>query len=149
VSNVGRHALRRLPLAPTRVGVTTAVAASAMGVMIAAVVAANCGGTRAVPAPVPKRAVTPVDTANAVPSVSDLGGLRGSGSLTRVPAPRGAVPLVLTAADHSDCPAAAAACVDLTRHITCDVLIDTGHGDPLVAGPQRELVGEVGAGRIA
>jgi lipoprotein-anchoring transpeptidase ErfK/SrfK len=33
-------------------------------------------------------------------------------------APKGAVSLVLTAADHKNCPAGAAACVDLARHIT-------------------------------
>ena len=34
------------------------------------------------------------------------------------PASRATMPLVLTAADHQDCPAAAATCVDLTRHMT-------------------------------
>jgi hypothetical protein len=117
--NVGRQLLRRQPPAPTRLGVTTGVAASmAVGVMVAAVIVTNSPGTGAVPAKGSKHAGPSIDKANMVPSVSGPGGLPGSGALTKAPPHRAAVSLVLTAADHSDCPASATACVDLTRHIT-------------------------------
>jgi lipoprotein-anchoring transpeptidase ErfK/SrfK len=45
-----------------------------------------------------------------------LGPLQGP--LQSAAARTAAVPLVLTAADHRQCPASATACVDLTRHIT-------------------------------
>jgi len=56
--------------------------------------------------------------ANAVPAVTGGGPggwlLGGIGASSR----RVNAPLVLTAADRHDCPTAATACVDLTRHIT-------------------------------
>ena len=103
---------------PARLGVTAAVAGLVgVTVMIVAVVAAR---SRSGPAPVPA-AVTPsptsstaVERANAVPSISSIS-RRGHSSAPGQQAP---VQLVLTAADHRDCPASATACVDLTRHIT-------------------------------
>jgi hypothetical protein len=119
MSTVGRHALRTRPLAKTRLGVTAAVAAVvAVGVMIAAVVANAGARPAAAPAKASPRAAVSTAKANAVPAVGGAGGLRGSGSVVPAPAHRAAVSLVLTAADHQDCPVTAAACVDLTRHIT-------------------------------
>jgi len=56
-------------------------------------------------APVSPAVVSPALVNTASPSVA-------------APAHRATMPLVLTAVDHQACPAAAAACVDLTRHIT-------------------------------
>lgn len=93
---------------PTRLGVTTVVAVLVtVAVMILAVVAASTRSTGG---------SVPVVQANAGPAVSELGrqGLTSSGSVAR----RAGVPLVLTSADHQDCPATATACVDLARRIT-------------------------------
>jgi L,D-transpeptidase catalytic domain len=123
MSNVGRHALRVQPLAPIRLAVTAAAVLIAVGAMIAAVVAATSAHTGAARpkgsprTPVPTSGVS-VARANAVPAVSGPRGLRGSGVQASLPAHRAAVSLVLTSADHHDCPATATACVDLTRHIT-------------------------------
>jgi hypothetical protein len=115
---------------PARLGVTAAVAAVlAVGAMIAAVVMTHEGARPARGGPAQTtaaqpsaRAATGTVTANAAPYVTGPGrqSVRGTG----FPAsPSGSVPglavsLVLTAADHRDCPAAATACVDLARHIT-------------------------------
>jgi lipoprotein-anchoring transpeptidase ErfK/SrfK len=103
----------------TRLDQTAAVAALvAVTAMIAAVAAAKSSG--AGPAPARQQAPAAVVTANAVPAITRP----GHGSVPRpvspaaAPVPRAAAPLALTAADHQDCPAAATACVDLTRHIT-------------------------------
>jgi lipoprotein-anchoring transpeptidase ErfK/SrfK len=104
---------------PTRLGVTAAVAALVgVTVMIAAVVVANSGAGPAAAMPSPAKASphssTAIEPANAVPSISQQGQQVHSNSpVHRVP-----VQLVLTAQDHANCPAAATACVDLTRHIS-------------------------------
>ena len=102
---------------PARLGVTAAVAVLvAIGAMIAAVVMTHPGArpargsARSTAAQASPRAAT----ANAVPSVTRL----GYRDRPAAPAPGAAVSLVLTTADHRDCPATASACVDLTRHIT-------------------------------
>jgi hypothetical protein len=61
--------------------------------------------------------------ANAVPALTGLGHapsaqVSPASPSVAAPAHRATMPLVLTAVDHQACPAAAAACVDLTRHIT-------------------------------
>jgi hypothetical protein len=140
MGNPGKHALTAPSLpsgkraerswdrlrSPSRLGVTAAAAALvALGAMIAAVVVVNsdarpAGGGSTGPVPAPAKAA-PSATANALPFMSRPGhqSVRGTGNATSLPAPAGgAVALVLTAADHRDCPAAVTACVDLTRHIT-------------------------------
>jgi L,D-transpeptidase catalytic domain len=108
MGGTGRHASRNRLRFPRRLGIT-AVAASLITVaaMIGAIVAASSGG----PAPVGRASSQQVDTripvANAVPVITKLG-----------PAAQPTAATLLTAADHQDCPAAAAACVDLARHIT-------------------------------
>ena len=101
---------------PTRLGVTAAVAGLVgVTVMIAAVVVSNSRSAPAAPVPSPAAASpgssTAIERANAVPSISQQG--HRNAPVQRVP-----VQLVLTAADHQNCPVSAAACVDLTRHIT-------------------------------
>ena len=98
----------------------TAAVATLVGVtgMIAAVIVANAGAGSSAPVPSPAKASpsssTAIERANAVPSISQHGQqAHGNTPVQHVP-----VQLVLTAADHQNCPAAATACVDLTRHIT-------------------------------
>jgi lipoprotein-anchoring transpeptidase ErfK/SrfK len=102
--------------------VTAAVAALVgVTVMVAAVAIANDGTGPAAPVPAPANASpsssTAIERANAVPSISQQG-QRGQQGHSSSPAQRVPVQLVLTAADHQNCPASATACVDLTRHIT-------------------------------
>jgi hypothetical protein len=122
MSGTGRHVLDRparfaagdravrardRPRFPTRLDVTTALAALVtISVMIAAVATENSAGTAAAPAR--DSPAVAVARANAVPAITR----------PRPASSPAASPLLLTAADHQDCPAAAAACVDLTRHIT-------------------------------
>jgi hypothetical protein len=99
---------------PTRLDVTAAAAAVvAVAAMIAAVVAAHSGSPGSSP-----RVSAEVARANAAPAITGRGrsGVLNAGVGTVASA--AAIPLVLTAVDHQDCPPAAAACVDLTRHIT-------------------------------
>ena len=133
MSGRGRHALRK-PASftagewewagrawdrlrfPTRLGVTAAAAAVvAVAAMIAAVVAAHSGSPASSP-----RVSAEVARANAAPAITGRGrsGVLNAGVGTVAPAGGAGIPLVLTAVDHQDCPPAAAACVDLSRHIT-------------------------------
>jgi hypothetical protein len=89
-------------------------------VAVIAIIAAVVAASPASPPAAKLRGVTlsgtgPVAKANAAPAI--VGGGRGPRRAVTSAGP-GAVPLVLTAADHRNCPAAAVACVDLTRHIT-------------------------------
>jgi hypothetical protein len=106
-----------------RIGITGIVAcAVALAGIAAAVVAEN----QVTPGPTQlasgKTTVSPAPTstvnANAAPALAGAGPggwlLGGIGAASR----RANAPLVLTASDQRDCPAAAVACVDLTRHIT-------------------------------
>jgi hypothetical protein len=106
-----------------RIGITAILAcAVALAGIAAAVVAekqVTPGPTRlasgtATVSPAPTSTVD----ANAAPALTGGGPggwlLGGIGAASR----RANGPLMLTAADHRDCPAAAVACVDLTRHIT-------------------------------
>jgi hypothetical protein len=138
MSGTGRHVLDRparfaagdrtgrpghRPRFPTRLDVTTAVAALVtIAAMIAAVATQHSAGT-ATAAAKDSPAVAAA-RANAVPAITrpgprpGLGPRPGPGPGPRPARSPAAIPLVLTAADRQDCPAAAAACVDLTRHIT-------------------------------
>jgi lipoprotein-anchoring transpeptidase ErfK/SrfK len=118
----------------TRLGTTTTVAGLVAVTGIIAAVAAvnpakNPSGTRLAAEP----ALVSVARANAAPAVTTrprspasaasaasapgVPGVPGEAS-PAAPARRAAAPLVLTAADHRDCPAAATSCVDLASHIT-------------------------------
>jgi L,D-transpeptidase catalytic domain len=122
MSGSGRHASAPALWAPTRLGVTTAVAALVAVTAIIGAVAANSSGpppaSAARPAPVNAVNPAPIARANAVPALTGLGHQPDSAPSVAAPARRATMPLVLTDVDHQDCPAAAAACVDLTRHIT-------------------------------
>lgn len=110
MSVTGRHATS-FP-APTRLRRTTAAAAVVATAGIAAAVLLAPSSPPAAKLSTPGPAVA---RANAAPSLS--GGAAGSAQRAAAALP-GTVPLVLTAADEQQCPAAATACVDLTRHIT-------------------------------
>lgn len=117
---------------PSRLGLTAVAASLVSGAaMVGAIVVAHSAATRPADAmsagvisagtmAVPHVAAAQPPVANAVPVITGLGhSSRLNGGLpTPTPAPQAATSLVLTAADHRDCPAAATACVDLTRHIT-------------------------------
>ena len=123
MSSTGRHASTPILWFPTRLGVTTTVAGLAALTVIAVAVAATTTGSRPAARPVPAT-MSNIPTANAVPAISGLGQLPGGAPSVAAPPRRAtmplpaALPLVLTAVDHRACPAAAAACVDLTRHLT-------------------------------
>jgi L,D-transpeptidase catalytic domain len=118
VSGAGRHAWPQengwavkpvlgRPRSPARLGVTAAVAATVVAVTMAAAVQDV--------SPAPAVAGRTVTGQPGGPGADRLG--------TRAFAPssvprQAAAPLVLTAADRRDCPAAATACVDLARHLT-------------------------------
>jgi len=116
------------------------VAALVAVTAIIGAVAAKSGGSRSAarPATVSASTVSPntlpttgtveIARANAVPALTGLGHappaavsppvISTASPSVAAPAHRATMPLVLTAVDHQDCPAAAAACVDLARHIT-------------------------------
>lgn len=111
MSGMGRHASPPVTWDPTRLGVTTAVAALVAVAAIIGAVAANSVGQR----PAAGTAAARVNPAPALPGREHV----PAGAPRMIAAARRAtMPLVLTASDHRDCPAAAAACVDLARHIT-------------------------------
>ena len=107
MNGTGRHAVRER--ARVRLGLTTAVAVLVAVTAIAAAVLA------ARPAPSRATALAARGPASVAPASVVSSAWRGAGSAA---ASQLAVPLVLTAADHRDCPAGATACVDLTRHVT-------------------------------
>jgi hypothetical protein len=134
MSGAGRHASTQMPWIPTRLSVTAVVAAAIAATAIVAAVVSHPTGSQTSARPTPgasntelseralansERAGTaPIAKANAEPALAGLG--RSSDPVPRVVAParQATMPLVLTAADHRNCPATAAACVDLSRHIT-------------------------------
>ena len=134
MSGTGRHASTQMPWFPTRLRVTAMVAAAVAVTAIIAAVTTHItnSGTEARPAPaVRNRALSdkaladsaragtaPIAKANAVPALTGLGHSSDAGPRVAASARLAAMPLVLTAADHRHCPATAAACVDLTRHLT-------------------------------
>jgi hypothetical protein len=104
-----------------RIGITAILACAIALTGIAAAVVAGRQVSR--PAALSSSANVPsapssTVNANAAPAITGGGPggwlLSGIGAASR----RANAPLVLTAADQRDCPAAAVACVDLTRHIT-------------------------------
>src|SRR6185437_11966887 len=105
----------------TRLDTTATIAGlvAVTGILVA--VAVNQGATRpparvAGPAPAARAKPAPAGTAWPGPSADRTS---ANGRPRAAAAARGpAVPLVLTAADRRACPLAAAACVDLNRHIT-------------------------------
>jgi lipoprotein-anchoring transpeptidase ErfK/SrfK len=138
MSSTGRHASAPAVWSPARLGVTTAVAALVAVTAIIGGVAAKSAGSRSAVRPATASASTvspntlpttgPTGTveiarANAVPALTGLGHapsaqVNTASPSVAAPAHRATMPLVLTAVDHQACPAAAAACVDLARHIT-------------------------------
>ena len=112
---------------PTRLGVTAAVSTlvAVLGIIVAVAVAnpADTGPADTAPA---GKAPAGTGSAGKAPAGTGSAGARPAAQLAPVPSARAnaspamiaTMPLALTAADHQDCPAAAAACVDLTRHIT-------------------------------
>jgi hypothetical protein len=100
----------------TRLDTTATVAAlvAVTGILVA--VAVNHTGSGRAPRPAP----APATGGNATPARTVGAGTPtdAPGATASATAPLAAAPLVLTAADRQDCPAAAAACVDLDRHIT-------------------------------
>jgi hypothetical protein len=151
MSSPGRHASASTLWFPTRLGLTTAVAGLVAVTVIIAAVAANSTGSRSASAARPAPSAPPANTvpantgliarANAVPALTGLGHQPDGAPSVAAPAHRATMPLVLTAADHHDCPAAAAACVDLTRHITWL----QGNGR-ITFGPIRMEPGKPGSG---
>jgi hypothetical protein len=106
---------------PTRRLSLTALAGGAVAVTaIAAAVAASGSAGSATPAARltgevgPDNAASSPSLAWAYAALAVIGG--GHAVVTQLPPAD--TPLVLTADDHKDCPAAAVACVDLERHIT-------------------------------
>jgi hypothetical protein len=106
---------------PTRRLSLTALAAGAVAVtaIAAAVAASESAGSATSSARLtgevgPDNAASSPSLAWAYAAPAVIGG--GHAVVTRLPSAD--TPLVLTAADHKDCPAAAVACVDLARHIT-------------------------------
>ena len=112
IAGVG-HPARRLSL--------TALAAGAVAVTaIAAAVAASGSAGSATSAARLTGEVGP-DNAASSPSLAwayAAPAVIGGGHAVVTQLPPADTPLVLTAEDHKDCPAAAVACVDLARHIT-------------------------------
>ena len=104
----------------SRLGLT-ALAAGAVAVtaIAAAVAASGSAGT----APDAARLTGEIGPGNAAPSPGlawayAAPAVIGGGHAVVTQLPPEDTPLVLTAEDHKDCPVAAVACVDLTRHIT-------------------------------
>jgi lipoprotein-anchoring transpeptidase ErfK/SrfK len=113
-----------MPWFPARLSVTATVAAAVAVTAIIAAVATHCAssGSTALSdkagANSSRAKSAPIAKANAVPALTGLGHSPESAPRVAAPARQATMPLVLTAADHRHCPATAAACVDLTRHIT-------------------------------
>ena len=139
MSGTGRHASAPALWFPTRLGVTTAVAALVALAAIIGGVAVNSPGPRPLSATRPAQAPAPagaaaarpgasinrvpgstvaIARANAVPALTGSRHRPDGAPSVAAPARRATMPLVLTDVDHQDCPATATACADLTRHIT-------------------------------
>jgi lipoprotein-anchoring transpeptidase ErfK/SrfK len=114
----GRHAARKPAWRRWLTAVVTAGAASAAVLMIAAhVTAADSAGGRLSMLSRPGTPQTPASARKTAAAAT------GTGRQPSLPAKSAAAPppprpAALTARDHSMCPPAAAACVDLTRHLT-------------------------------
>jgi lipoprotein-anchoring transpeptidase ErfK/SrfK len=121
MSAIGRPGVR-IGHPARRLGVTALVAAAVAVTGIAAAVAAASPGAQPSDGPLPGARLT----GDLAPSVA--GSSPGTDWAYAAPAmigravvanvPGASAPLVLTAQDRQDCPAAATACVDLARHFT-------------------------------
>ncbi|HEX4092029.1 MAG TPA: L,D-transpeptidase [Trebonia sp.] len=111
---------RRTPRASARLSLTALAAGVVAVTAITAAVAASgtaggsTAGARLTGEVGPDTAASSPATAWAYAAPAVISS--GPAVVTRVPAED--APLVLTAQDHKDCPAAAVACVDLARHLT-------------------------------
>ena len=113
----GGHTLTRSARFPARLRVTATVAALAAATAMIAAIMANSAGT----VTTPQKAAAQARVTNAAPAIRRGHSIllrNGMPAAAQLPALGAAISLTLTAADHQDCPAAATACVDLTRHIT-------------------------------
>ncbi|HEY3878840.1 MAG TPA: L,D-transpeptidase family protein [Trebonia sp.] len=149
-----------------RLGMTAVVAAVvAVAAIVAAVFAARPAGSPA-PASGPPQAAAPGPVSTSTSAAAGLPGPAGSGSTvgssgtagsastagsartsasagTAASAGPSPVSLVLTAADHRDCPPAATACVDLARHVTW-----LQAGGKVTFGPVQMEPGKPGGGHV-
>jgi hypothetical protein len=130
---------RRLSLAALAAG---AVAVTAIAAIAAAVAASGSAGSATSAA----RLTGQVGPDNAAPSPSlawayAAPAVIGGGHAVVAQLPPEDTPLVLTADDHKDCPAAAVACVDLVRHITW-----LQYDGKVSFGPVRMEPGKPGSG---
>jgi lipoprotein-anchoring transpeptidase ErfK/SrfK len=115
MNGTDRHAPTGPARFSARLSVAAAVAALAAAVAMVAAMMANSVSTAAPP----RKASAHAQVANAAPAIRrGYGILLRNGVLAAVTFPALGAAISLTADDHQDCPAAAAACVDLIRHIT-------------------------------
>jgi len=135
IAGVGNPA-RRLSLTALAAG---AVAATAIAAAVAASGSPDTApGTARLTGEIgPDNAASSPSLAWAYAAPAAIGG--GHAVVTQLPPAD--TPLVLTAADHKDCPAAAVACVDLARHITW-----LQSGGKISFGPVRMEPGKPGSG---
>ncbi|HEY0716157.1 MAG TPA: L,D-transpeptidase [Streptosporangiaceae bacterium] len=147
----GRHASTPGADPTRRLGVTAALAAVLiLTAIIGAVLAVRPGapwgavaaGAASAPAtsPAPAPSGTPASSAGASSSRAYSGPAAAVQEAPQAPA-AAAVSLVLTAADHRKCPAAATACVNLATHITW-----LQSGGRVTFGPVRMEPGKPGGG---
>jgi L,D-transpeptidase catalytic domain len=130
-----------------RLGLTAAVAvAVALTAMIAAVLAARptaadiSGPAASSPTAAPARTTASLAWPTSPARAAGLA-IAPIFATPAAPASPAAVSLVLTAADHHDCPAASTACVDLTRHISW-----LQAGGKVTFGPVQMEPGKPGGG---
>ena len=135
MSGTGKHASATVLKFHSRLRVTTTVAALVAVTGILAAVAANPVRTR----PAGPSAPAQIARAVAVPAISKWVRWPDGAPSVAAAASRATMPLVLTGGDHRDCPAAATACVDLTRHITW-----LQAGDRVTFGPVEMEPGQPG-----
>jgi len=135
----GRHT----PRASARLSLT-ALAAGAVAVAAIAIAVATSGSSGGATSGARLTGEVGPDNAASSPSLAWAYAAPtaiGSGHVVVAQVPPADTPLVLTAADHADCPAAAVACVDLARHLTW--LQSDGK---VSFGPVRMETGKPGSG---
>ena len=136
MSGTGKHASAPVTKFPSRLRVTTTVAALVAVTGILAAVAANPARNGPVGRPAPE----PIAKAVAMPAISKWGRWPDGAPSVAAAASRATMPLALTGVDHRDCPAAATVCVDLNRHITWLQV-----GDRVSFGPVEMEPGQPGS----
>jgi L,D-transpeptidase catalytic domain len=137
MNGTGWHPGRRLSLTALTALAAGAVAATAVAAAVAASAAGGSATARLTGEVGPAVAASSPGTAWAYAAPA----LIGAGHPVVAQLPAEDTPLVLTAEDHQDCPAAATACVDLARHLTW--LQSDGK---VSFGPVRMEPGEPGSG---